>query len=246
MESGTIVYSEICYTWKTTQQVIQRCFMQVIGYYICERVATPDFLHGFSKQIYSVSPCIGEQHPNLSGCFWQGYEKEKKEYQKRWNLGDKAFGQLFLEVSNLFEQELLDADGRFLRLADAQHVYERYFSDGSCLLLGISLAEQYLPMIQQQIKRIGTELPAGQSIGCDILGWDIGSFHTFLCNSLQSDVHGEEEISFNTHGLIRNRYLIVEQYAASIAEMGEPVDWLPYEILLYECEKGRNGAGRDQ
>jgi hypothetical protein len=131
--------------------------------------------------------------------------------------------------------ELLDADGRFLCMADALHVYESYFADGSCLLLGISLAEQYLPMIQEEVKLIGTELPMGKSIGCDILGWDISSFHTFLCNSLQTDVQGDEEISFNIHGLVENPYSIVGQYAASIAEMGEPVDWLPYEILLYEC-----------
>jgi hypothetical protein len=208
--------------------------MQVIGYYICERVATPSFLYGFPKQIYSVSPCIGEQHPNLSGCFWQGYEKEKKEYQKRWKLADDAFQQLIMDISNLFERKLLDADGRFLNLADAIHVYESYFADGSCLLLGISLSEQYLPMIQEEIKLIDTELPMGQSIGCDILGWDISSFHTFLCNSLQNDVKGDEEISFNIHGLVENPYSVVEQYAASISEMGEPVDWLPYEILLYE------------
>lgn len=209
--------------------------MQVIGYYICERVTTPNFLHGFSKEIYSVSPCIGEQHPNLSGCFWQGYQKEKKEYRKRWKLNDEDFQQLFLDVSDLFERKLMDADGRFLYLADARCVYERYFADGSCLLLGISLAEQYLPMMQEEVKLIGTELPVGQSIGCDILGWDISSFHTFLCNSLQTDVQGDDEISFNVHGLVENSYSIVGQYAASIAEMGEPVDWLPYEILLYEC-----------
>jgi len=209
--------------------------MQVIGYYICEPVATPDFLNGVSGQIYSVSPCIGEQHPNLSGCFWQGYEKEKEEYRRRWKLDDEAFQQLFLDVSDLFERRLVDTDGRFLCLADARHVYERYFADGSCLLLGISLAEQYLPVLQEELELIGAELPMGQSIGCDILGWDISSFHTFLCNSLQTDVQGDETIFFNIYGLIENSYPIVEQYAASITEMGEPVDWLPYEILLYEC-----------
>ena len=164
--------------------------MQVVGYYICERVAAPNFLHGFFKQIYSVSSCIGEQHPNLRGCFWQGYEKEKEEYRKRWKLDDEAFQQLCLDVSNLFERKLLDADGRFLCLADVLHIYKSYFADGSCLL---------------------------------------------LCNSLQTDVRGDEEISFNIYGLVENSYSIVEQYASSIAEMGEPVDWLPYEILLYEC-----------
>lgn len=75
----------------------------------------------------------------------------------------------------------------------------------------------------------------GQSTGCDIWGWDISSFHTFLCDSLQTYVQGDEEISFNIYGFVENPYSIVEQYAASIAEMGEPVNWLPYEILLYNC-----------
>ena len=202
--------------------------MQVVGYYICERVAAPNVLHGFSKQIYSVSSCIGEQHPNLHGCFWQGYEKKKEEYRKRWKLDDEAFHQLRLDVSNLFERKLLDVDGRFLCLSDVLHVYERYFADGSCLLLGISLAEQYLPMIQKEVKLIGTELPVGRNIGCDILGWDICSFHTFLCNSLQTDVQGDEEISFNIYGLVENSYSIVEQYATSIAKTDNIT--LGYEI----------------
>lgn len=45
----------------------------------------------------------------------------------------------------------------------------------------------------------------------------------------------KKKFLLNIHGLVENPYSIVEQYAASIAEMGEPVDWLPYEILLYEC-----------
>lgn len=38
------------------------CF-KVIGYYICEINDAPGWLQGISRQILSVSGCIGEQHP---------------------------------------------------------------------------------------------------------------------------------------------------------------------------------------
>ena len=38
------------------------CF-KVIGYYICELCDTPEWLQGISRQILSVSGCIGELHP---------------------------------------------------------------------------------------------------------------------------------------------------------------------------------------
>lgn len=79
-----------------------------IGYFICELVPVPKFLSGISESasIYSVSSCIGKQHPCLSGCFWAGHRKKKKSYQKRMGW-DNNFFHTFL--CNSIQTRLSDA-----------------------------------------------------------------------------------------------------------------------------------------
>lgn len=43
---------------------------KVIGYYICEINDTPGWQQGISRQILSVSGCVGEQHPR-----WECYRR---------------------------------------------------------------------------------------------------------------------------------------------------------------------------
>ena len=53
---------------------MKECF-KVIGYYICELCDSPEWLQGISRQILSVSGCIGEQYPRWE-CFMGGCGKE--------------------------------------------------------------------------------------------------------------------------------------------------------------------------
>ena len=67
--------------------------------------------------------------------------------------------------------------------------------------------------------------------GNDILGWDIGSFHSFLCNSLQKEL---PDARFNDVGLLCNVFQEVEEFAHQIQGKGEPVEWIPCRIGVYE------------
>lgn len=57
-----------------------------IGYFICELVPVPKFLSGISESasIYSVSSCIGKQHPCLS-VFGPGIERKRNPIKKEWD-----------------------------------------------------------------------------------------------------------------------------------------------------------------
>ena len=64
---------------------------KVIGYYICEINDTPRWLQGISRQILSVSGCIGEQHPKWE-CFMGGWSKEEvREYQEKLRLDGEQY-----------------------------------------------------------------------------------------------------------------------------------------------------------
>lgn len=57
------------------------CF-KVIGYYICEVRDIPEWLHGISGQLLSVSGCLGEQHPRWGRG--EDASRSKKAYDAGW------------------------------------------------------------------------------------------------------------------------------------------------------------------
>lgn len=52
-----------------------KCY-KVIGYYICELCDTPEWLQGISRQILSVSGCIGGSTPD-GNALWADGEKKR-------------------------------------------------------------------------------------------------------------------------------------------------------------------------
>ena len=100
---------------------------KIIGYYICELTATPEYLADISRMRLSVSGCFGGVHPDLDYCFFRNnLRMQRQEYRKALNLSDEKITMLENEIGELFEKSLA-IDGRFLRLEDAKHFYNNYF-----------------------------------------------------------------------------------------------------------------------
>ena len=209
---------------------------KIIGYYICEINDTPKWLQGISRQILSVSGCIGEQHPKWE-CFMGGWIKgEVQEYQERLQLDKKQYRE-FSEVANhLFDARRLDVDCRFLQLSDAKDFCERFCQAVSCRVVSISTTRKYYEILSDELKGINSyglmngENDSSPCMGCDILGWDISGFHSFLCNSLQKDL---PDARFNDIGLLENDFNEVVCFAHQIEGKGEPVEWIPCRVGVY-------------
>lgn len=211
---------------------------KVIGYYICRVINTPEWLQGVGKQVLSVSNCIGEQHPKWE-CFLGGWCKgESQEYQELLKMSDEQYKE-FLDVANqLFDLKRIDVDCRFLQLSDAQYFHEKFCSEIDCRIVSISTTPKYFEILEKELNGSDSYgLMSGTVdnslwIGSDILGWDIaGLFHSFLCNSLQA---GLPEAKFNDIGLLENDFHDVISYAEQIEGLGEPVQWLPCRLGIYE------------
>lgn len=208
------------------------CF-QVIGYYICEICDTPEWLQGISRQLLSVSGCIGEQHPGW-GCFMGGWGKEEiQEYQERLQLDKERYRELSETAKRLFDAERLDVDCRFLQLSDAVDFYKKFCRAASCRVVSISTTAEYYEILADELKdsnshrRMNGEKDSGPCLGSDILGWDISGFHSFLCNSLQKDL---PDAKFNHMGLLDHDFPEVVRFARQIRGKGEPVEWIPCRI----------------
>ena len=209
---------------------------KVIGYYICEINDTPGWLQGISRQILSVSGCIGEQHPRWE-CFMGGWLKgEAREYQEKLRLDGEQYRE-FSETANcLFDAQRLDVDCRFLKLSDAGDFYEKFCQAVPSCVVSISTTMEYYKILLDELKGSNSHaLMNGENdnspcLGNDILGWDIGGFHSFLCNSLQKEL---PDVRFNDVGLLCNVFSEVEGFTRQIQGKGEPVEWIPCRIGMH-------------
>lgn len=204
---------------------------KIIGYYISEVIEMPGYLKGLGKQMLSVSSCLGEIHPKLECYFVDGWSKgEKQAYQKRMKLNDGQYKDYVETVGRLFGSRRLDSDGRFLRVSDAADFYRNFCGAVPCRLVSISTIPEYFEILEAELADgYGSRMPEGEPddsppAGCDILGWDIGGFHSFLCNSLQEELPGA---MFNELGLLKNEFGEVADFARRLQGKGEPVEWIP-------------------
>lgn len=209
---------------------------QIVGYYICERIPIPERLHRRGTML-SVSGCFGGIHPRLDTCFFQNdyiTPEERKDYRNRWGLGEAGAGRLAADIGAFIGKGLAE-DGRFTRLDDAYYFYDSYFSKGQCILASLSTTEEHFEMLQKEMMSVGSEagslLPGASDenelLGFDILGWDICSFHSFLCNGLHEMLSG---VKFNHYGLLEHTFEETVAFSNKIQGYGEPVLWVPCRI----------------
>ena len=68
------------------------------------------------------------------------------------------------------------------------------------------------------------------------MGYECGSFHSWLCNALYKDVEESYELKFNSFGLLENDWEEVCAMTAAIQGIGEPVVWTPCVVRRYAAE----------
>ncbi|MBE6753395.1 MAG: hypothetical protein E7559_03425 [Ruminococcaceae bacterium] len=215
--------------------------LRPFGYYIADIVKKPDFCTLPCSLLLSVSPCMSNQHPELSCCYFENDPKERQEYQQRLGMDDAQFSRLCSEVTRLFDDEALDIDGRFLSLSDAVQFYECHISGRiDARVVCIACTEECMRTLSDEggfhlsIGGIADTVPENaQPLGCEILGADFGSFHSWLCNGLERNIAQSFPLRVSEYGLILNPFEEAMGFAESIQGKGEPITWLP--CMLYDC-----------
>lgn len=211
--------------------------LKLLGYYICEKVPPLRFMKNFSQEIISVSNCIGELHPNwqnFAGAY--GVRKAfRASYRNKLKLTEGEFEEFLTDFGDYISAKKLDTSSRFVFLSDAKYFREKYFADIECGIVGVSTDENSFNALKSDVEDtmgyccLNGEPDTNNSIGYDILGWDNGSFHSYLCNALQEEF---PSLKINEIGLISNTFEEAAEFARYLCkhELGEPVEWIPVSI----------------
>lgn len=211
------------------------------GYYIIEPVLRPKYVSLDCTHILSASICICNLHPLLDGSFWLNHEKEQLKYQNKLKLSSEQFSEMKQMVSDLFNEKKLDIDGRFMYLEDVHNFYNKYLNNLKDLkVIAISFDIRYKNILYDELKNTSNSLVIedtqtdGKFLGYEILGWDYGAFHSYLCNSLDKDILERYKLKVNNLGIIQNSYNELLDFVKYIKDKGEPVIWLPFAIYEYK------------
>lgn len=203
-----------------------------LGYYICTIEDAPKYLNTISKKAISVSECLCEHQPQLFLCAGWKPRGDNEEYRKKCHLSLDEYQMMSTEINRLFHKNLFYSDGRFLRKEDAVSFYKTYFDFPEIVLTCLSIDKINIDKLDADFAYIEEEendtiSMSREMLGYDIIGWDIGGFHSFLCNSLHEEF---DNIKFTSLGLIDMDYWEVEAMAQAIQGKGEPVDWIPCKV----------------
>lgn len=210
------------------------------------------------ETVLSVSSCLCKQYPDTS-ILWGNSEVEKARYMdqlglslntvqlfEHWieehrNTGDVLFPQVFSSLHSA--QDFLN---RFLIQLPGIRIIsiglpERYQSD---FLEDIELFSSKNPepygVEKMLLQHHPPEKDGAKKVGYEVLGFDSGSFHSYLCNGLERDFRQHFNFSPNRYGLI-DSIEEADRYSAYCNEISEEetesVLWLPWAIFEHKRSK---------
>ena len=230
------------------------------GYYLVEGTEIKAYMDAalLPNKIWSISDCICDLHPDLAALSWSSCSKQnRREYQKKLNLTKKEFSDLQKEVDDLFSTNKIGWLEMFIDRDAAIHFAQKYLSDISDLkLFMIATTAEDKDYFLEEEKPKGNQGEVGvyrclkQELtvkgqdrlrGFEVLGYELGGFHSFVCNSLEKDFSEKLKIKLNANGLI-DSYADAERAAdyASEPDVGaEPALWMPWAIYEIPLQKQR-------
>ena len=143
----------------------------------------------------------------------------------------------------MFNAEELGHDSCFTKLSDALLISKKYLYNLPCIkIISLALEDAYKDIFIEDatpkwnISLLKEQKTDGDFIGYDILGWDTGGFHSYLCNGLNKDIESKYSLEINDLGLIQNQYSQVKEFAEYIEGQGEPVIWLPFAVYEHSLK----------
>jgi hypothetical protein len=200
---------------------------------------------------WTASDCLAHVAPGTWAIEWvQMDEAERLTEAGSFGLPRDRVPDILSWVTSRFDQDF-GWPNVFLALEAAREFCERFVPrDSDAAILGLALAredaEDFLqrcqpgeregaPGVYQRLARRLSPEAGGQLLGSEVLGFDHGSFHSFLCNALERDFAAKFGAHPNAHGLY-DGHMLARQCAAHVdrGEVGaEPGVWLAWALTRY-------------
>ena len=221
------------------------------GYYIVKPTQRAEYMNSqiMPETILSVSNCICDVYPDISSV-WSTSEKEKDKYRQNLDIPNTTFNNLIEWINDKNNSGDFGFPHVFNNLESARDFYLNFLYNVQGLhLVGIGLPEEYNDEFVEDTgitketyhgieKNIINRCQMGSNgsvLGFEILGYDMGTFHSYICNSLEEDYDKEFGFRLNSSGFIStiDEAKKLAEYTNQDTVGAEPVLWLPWVIVKY-------------
>lgn len=224
------------------------------GYYIITPVVRPDYMDEqlIPNAILSVSECICALHPKIN-ILWSGSKKAKLAYTQYLNISQSTYEEMEKWVEENFQYEVFAYPQVFTTLEIAKEFLCKFLSHLSdAKIIGIGLPEKYVdefikyeeplsePETQNGVERlllnkVPIEKEDLKFLGYEVIGYENGGFHSYLCNRLEKDFNKHFKFILNQNGFIPSLEEAIRycNYSNNEDVGTEPVLWHPWAIYEY-------------
>ena len=174
------------------------------GYYIVSPSERADYMDKtiLPETILSASVCLCDLHPDID-ILWGSSEKKKQTYSKELNLSNSAFEELEGWVHKKHEDNTFNFPQLFTTVDLAREFKKTFLNRlNDIRIIGIGLQENFVEefldeeetLSRAAEERYGIEtllmnkttmgMEVSKKKGYEVLGFDSGQFHSYICNGL--------------------------------------------------------------
>jgi hypothetical protein len=236
------------------------------GYFITKAVARPAYVSSglLPPRIVSLSECMCDCVPDIWAIEWTGVSPEDRTAKaSKAGIAAATLDQVIRWTTQQMNTGAFGWPRVFFTIDDARVFAERFLSpDGDFKLLGIGLStgvvEQFLvetapgssmgvPGVYTAVsRRTGLE-SGGTVLGWEVLCYEYGGFHSWLCNGLEVDVAEKYQIRPNETGFITSaaEASAAAEYCGREDVGAEPGFWAPWLVVEYALFPTRT-SGEDR
>lgn len=229
------------------------------GYYLIEGTSIKDWMNHdlLPSQIFTPSSCICDLHPDDICLSWVTVDKKvKAAYREKLGITKDQFVKLQEDVDESFNGDKYGWQQVFIEVEEARKYYRKWLTKiPNIKLVAIAASKKHRDTFLAEEKQEGEnagsygnwlalqkELSIDMSqglLGFEVLGFEMGGFHSFICNSLENDFSNKLGIKFNDYGLISSysEASKAADYAQDPDVGAEPALWQPWAIV----ELSKNG-----
>ncbi len=192
-------------------------------------------------------------HPEIN-VLWGGSNKNKQKYAQHLNIFPSTYEEMEKWVEEKFEAGIFQYPQLFTTVELAINFCAKFLTKITELrVIGIGLPENYVdefidyeePQNRLEKNRYGIEkliinkdqieIKDLKMLGYEVLGFENGTFHSYLCNGLEKDYKKHFSFTLNENGFISSleegaRFC---DYSNDEGVGTEPVLWLPWAIFEY-------------
>ncbi|MFJ5718260.1 hypothetical protein [Neobacillus sp. NPDC093127] len=225
------------------------------GYYIVTPIKRPGYMDKdlIPDTILSISECICDFHPEIN-VLWGQSDEEKHKYVQKLNISQNIYEEIEQWVGEKFEAGIFAYPQVFTTIELAKEfLYNFLYHLTDAKIIGIGLPETYVKEFLENeefqnepeekqygiekliLDRIRIEEKDSKMIGYEVLGFEFGGFHSYLCNGLEKDYKKHFGFTLNENGFISSLEEAIRfcDYANDEKVGTEPVLWLPWGIFDY-------------